>query len=607
MADPFAAPCRAPVRPRVAVAGGSAPRLLEEEIGELLAAGRQANVQLIGTPWGGLTTALVHLAAVFAEDRRLGLRDVGGAGRGGALVTVTASRTRTAVPATAVFVLLPWSDDDVLEYLLHAHREATARVFALWQQEAAEFDLAPFPSLCRAVLDMLAADDALDVGAALRRFVATEYAAAPEAFGGTVLRVHGRDDLHADQPLRPLAAPVVRAAVAAAHLVDRVLAGRTVALGDVQWTPQLLGAVRREMLVDAVRCARLRERAMDADSPSFAAAASLLAIACPGFRPEVASLGRLQHAWLAGVDLHGLALRGSCNGANFAGADLSGCDLRGRWALRANFTRAWLDGADLTDVRALGARLRRAHAPGVRMERIDLREADLLGAVLDDAVLCDANLTHADLDGASLQRADLRRATLDRCSLRGTDLRGADCGEASMAGLDLRTVALDGATLRGADLMRADLSGTRVPGLQAPGALFHGALLTGAGWPRADLRGANFGEAGLADVDWEGADLRDCVFTRATFHLGSSRSGLVGSDIAGEGSRTGFYTDESLEHSFQTPEDVRKANLRGCDLRGAAIEDCDFYLVDLRGARLDEGQRRWLRRCRAILDGLWLS
>ena len=57
----------------------------------------------------------------------------------------------------------------------------------------------------------------------------------------------------------------------------------------------------------------------------------------------------------------------------------------------------------------------------------------------------------------------------------------------------------------------------------------------------------------------QGADLRACDFARATFHLGSSRSGLVGSDIAGEGTRTGFYTDESLEASFQVPEDVRKA------------------------------------------------
>jgi uncharacterized protein YjbI with pentapeptide repeats len=47
---------------------------------------------------------------------------------------------------------------------------------------------------------------------------------------------------------------------------------------------------------------------------------------------------------------------------------------------------------------------------------------------------------------------------------------------------------------------------------------------------------------------------------------------------------------------------VRKANLRGCDLRGAIVERTDFYLVDVRGAVLDPAQRGWLKRCRAILD-----
>ncbi|HLU39531.1 MAG TPA: hypothetical protein VK081_09105 [Planctomycetota bacterium] len=53
----------------------------------------------------------------------------------------------------------------------------------------------------------------------------------------------------------------------------------------------------------------------------------------------------------------------------------------------------------------------------------------------------------------------------------------------------------------------------------------------------------------------------------AAFHLGSTRSGLVESTIACEGSRTGFYPDESFDDRFRAPEGVRKANLRGCDLR----------------------------------------
>ena len=78
---------------------------------------------------------------------------------------------------------------------------------------------------------------------------------------------------------------------------------------------------------------------------------------------------------------------------------------------------------------------------------------------------------------------------------------------------------------------------------------------------------------GLADIDWEGACLREADLTGATFHLGSSRSGLVGSPIACEGSRTGFYTDDYDEQTFKSPEEIRKANLSGADLQVTASYD----------------------------------
>jgi uncharacterized protein YjbI with pentapeptide repeats len=95
--------------------------------------------------------------------------------------------------------------------------------------------------------------------------------------------------------------------------------------------------------------------------------------------------------------------------------------------------------------------------------------------------------------------------------------------------------------------------------------------------------------------------LRDADFTYASFHMGSTRCGLVGSDIPCEGSKTGFYIDDYDEHDHLPPEQIRKANLCGADLRGAKVFDTDFYLVDLRGAKYTAEQEEHFARCRAIL------
>jgi fluoroquinolone resistance protein len=140
-----------------------------------------------------------------------------------------------------------------------------------------------------------------------------------------------------------------------------------------------------------------------------------------------------------------------------------------------------------------------------------------------------------------------------------------------------------------------------LPGADFEGAWLRGALLTGTSMPAACFQSADLRETGLADVDWEGADLRGADLRDCTFHLGSTRSGLVGSPIACEGSRTGFYTDDYDDQTYKSPEDIRKANLCGADLRGAKLEGVDFYLVDLRGARFDAEQKAHLRRSGAIL------
>jgi uncharacterized protein YjbI with pentapeptide repeats len=119
--------------------------------------------------------------------------------------------------------------------------------------------------------------------------------------------------------------------------------------------------------------------------------------------------------------------------------------------------------------------------------------------------------------------------------------------------------------------------------------------------PQAQFRGADLSGTGLAEIEWERADLRDADLRKCTFHMGSSRSGLVDSPLACEGSRTGFYTDEFHEQDFMSPEEIRKANLCGANLRGAKVDGVDFYLVDLRGAKYTIDQERHFQECGAIL------
>ena len=171
-----------------------------------------------------------------------------------------------------------------------------------------------------------------------------------------------------------------------------------------------------------------------------------------------------------------------------------------------------------------------------------------------------------------------------------------------MDGLVLREACFRGANFFGARLVTCDLEGMELPDVNFESANLTGALMTGSLMPGAKFRSANLSGAGLAEIEWEHADLRYVNLRGASFHLGSTRDGLVGSPIAREGSMTGFYTDDYEEQSFKAPEEIRKANLRGADLTGADITDVDFYLVDLRGAKYDKEQERHLRRCRAILE-----
>jgi uncharacterized protein YjbI with pentapeptide repeats len=110
----------------------------------------------------------------------------------------------------------------------------------------------------------------------------------------------------------------------------------------------------------------------------------------------------------------------------------------------------------------------------------------------------------------------------------------------------------------------------------APG----GVHLRKIGLTGCNLRGANFAGtclrgAGLAEIEAENACFRNADLRKVSFHLGSARGGRAGSPIACKNSNTGFHTNDFEELYSKAPEEVRKANLCGADLRGARMWGVD--------------------------------
>ncbi len=333
-----------------------------------------------------------------------------------------------------------------------------------------------------------------------------------------------------------------------------------------------------------------------------AMAASLLHAAGPGWIPDPDRQYNLSGAYLAGAKWQGLSLT-SCKieTCDLRDSDLSGVVLDSAAAAGACFSRSTLRQASLKRIAATkadfsSAVLNLVQANFAMLDGADFGGADLRGASLAGAVFRGANLAHACFDDANLQFANLSGATIDGASFANVNFEQAD-----LSGLPLRQANIGGAKFCFARLRDCDLEEVELLAADFHHAALSGTLLTSTRMPHANFSHASLFGGRLADINWEGADLTFADLRECTFHFGSSRCGLVGSPIASEGSRTGFYGDEFDQQTFRRPEEIRKANLCRADLTGARLENTDFYLVDLRGAKYTADQFEHFRRCGAIL------
>jgi uncharacterized protein YjbI with pentapeptide repeats len=629
-------PARASVRPRAFSSDGTETLLLEEEVGRLVTEKASGAIAVVGGVGSGKTTALRHLAALLPSGTKVTFLDqppVWEITKPSRLVVYSTTAVHHS-SHLAIYSLVGWGKDDLIEYLLALHTDRCASVIS--RINVRDFDLLEgIPDLWQIALEELAADPSCPgARSALVRFVEglLTDVASKERVQHACLHclVHGPERFLPDlggiassrQLLRVLRHRPVQALLTVERVVTDLRAGANCEYFALRLPRDVVEEAGQAILGEEPPLQHLR-CLLAGPVGIHAMAASLLHIVDPDWVPESDPPPRLEGAYLDKVRWPGAQLKR----ANLAGADLSQADLHGAnldhaRLTKANLTRADLREASLLQTHGNHATMRRALLTNAKLgefrgEGCQLTFANLSGARADLATFGDADLASANLEGASLRGTSFLRANLKEANFRNTDLAQAnlsgakideaDFTNANFSGADLsplrlRAANLTGARFPGANLAMCDLEYIELPDADFSGAHLRGALLTGSVMPNADFSRASLQEAGLAEIEWEGASLRDADLRGASFHLGSSRSGRVYSPIACEGSRTGFYTDDYDEQTFKSPEEIRKANLCRADLRGACLDDVDFYLVDLRGALYDARYEAHLRSCGAILE-----
>jgi uncharacterized protein YjbI with pentapeptide repeats len=612
-------PRRAIVTPRARREGLTAAVSLQSLIEPIIARGMKGDVEIVGAPGSGKSAALAHLAAVlpnqenveFCEEYCPRLKKI----------SIVTRRVRSAGKTLSTFFLAEWTIDDCMEYLATMHRDRARSVLARLSDDSTFDRLVGLPHLFCHALDRMAENESIEHAFDAARDYVLGLARKKDLrkkIGGLAIQRIKHPTWFIKREEYPPEASSELICLLEEIPVQRIFAAEALVEGlkvRKEFLVRFLPEYTKLIFNDVVTALRHRPVKIDAINRVFqhanrhsdSIAASLLLAIDPNWRiaarhPHQLQPYQLQEALLSGAKWSGIDLQHAMlAGADFSGADLSMSSLRRASARETIFQGANLSNANLAGIDADKANFADAllcdfDGTEGSFERANFTRANLQNAILSDAKINMADLTNADLRNARMNSAWMMSATLEVTNFSHADLTRIACCDC-----DFRESILDHTNFTKASMLGCNLEGMEIVAGLFEFADFTGAYLTASRMPRANFRGTKLCSAGLADIQWENADLRDADFTNASFHMGSTRCGLVDSDLASEGTRTGFYTDDFNEQEFRAPEEIRKANLCGADLRGAKVKGCDFYLVDLRNAKYTEEQATHFAKCGAIL------
>lgn len=588
----------------------------------------------------GKTTALSHIAAEFDPFEVVVLDDIDrrelfplSQFDKARLVVVTC---RFNYQFDQVVELSPWSQDDVIEYVVGKFPDRCKSVMSRLTNANDSWLANGTPAIWSVVLNSMAETESIqNVRQALSLFYSEKLANPKMAsrakelcarffdVPGKARYEFARQFPKADkQLLHVLAQRNFCCLLASEHLATEIREGQSLDFLGKKLPKSLLNLLGERVKTDKVAQDVLEKIANRHNDVKTAAAISMLVSVDRSWRPKSGRSLLLNHCQLAGVDWAGVKLN-RCEGlqTDFANANLRKAKIRSTTFMSADFSNVDMRDAVLVKVNALSSNFSNANLQNTRFRKFsgahsNFDEANMQGMQNPHAKFLEgsfrgANLTNGDFFASEFQQADFEDAKLNdadfsQANLENARLTNADASNCNFRSADLCFAQLHSANLQNtrfsqAKLQHASLVGQVLDGNDFREANLSRAFLTNSRMRNVNLKFAKLAGARLAEIDWEDCNLQDADFTGCQFHLGSTRCGLVGSYYPSHGTRTGFYTEEYDEQYFKYPEEIRKANLCHCDLTGADVLKADFYLVDLRGAIYTDEQHQHFQRCKAIL------